>query len=257
MGGTTNQRMAELAQDSTNRLYRQIPAFIQANYTVKKLDEMAEYLNKREPSSGNFSAGDLISLLKNERDVDRDSYFKFRLTGIVDEEGLEDLDPEIRDVLSSKLPEFDSFIEILMAARGDYHQRYITECFDSLLLKNKENGLLAQSRSKGSPRRFVMGSKLLEVLLQIAVLKIENDQFVTGSIQIEELLALFRNRYGLYIDRLPGNESAASIYDRQALRQNLEAFKYRLREIGFYEDLSDAYVTQRIAPRYTIGGNNV
>jgi len=40
--------------------------------------------------------------------------------------------------------------------------------------------------------------------------------------------------------------------DRRALRLNLEAFKRRLREIGFYEDLSDAYVTQKVSPRYAI-----
>ncbi|WP_419650461.1 hypothetical protein, partial [Thiolapillus sp.] len=47
----------------------------------------------------------------------------------------------------------------------------------------------------------------------------------------------------------------SSILDRRALRMNLEAFKRRLREIGFYEDLSDAYVTQKVSPRYAIYRN--
>jgi hypothetical protein len=37
-----------------------------------------------------------------------------------------------------------------------------------------------------------------------------------------------------------------------ALRRNVESFKGRLREIGFFRDLSDAYVTQTITPRYAI-----
>ncbi|GHV74962.1 hypothetical protein AGMMS49940_22640 [Spirochaetia bacterium] len=261
MGYPHNQRMTDLAGFSAERLYRQIPAFVQANYTVKKLDEMADYLCKKNsplvPSNGTFSVGDLINMLNSEYDTERDAYFKSRIAGIVDEEDREDMDPEIRDVMKLKLPDFDSFIEILMAYRGKYHQQYITECFDSLLLKNKENGLLVQSRSKGSQRRFFMGSKLLEVLLQIAVLKVENGQFVTGSIRIEELLTLFRNRYDIYIDKLPqDSESDNSIYDQRALRLNTEAFKRRLREIGFYEDLSDAYVTQKISPRYIINSEN-
>jgi len=151
------------------------------------------------------------------------------------------------------LGEFESFIEILMAYRGQYYRQHITECLDSLLLKNKENGLLAQSRTKGSPRRFVLGSKLLEVLLQLAVLTPEAGHFMTREVRIEELLAFLRNRYGLYIDRLPESSQAnSSILDRRALRLNLEAFKRRLREIGFYEDLSDAYITQKVSPRYTI-----
>jgi hypothetical protein len=154
------------------------------------------------------------------------------------------------------LGEFESFIEILMAYRGRYHRQYIIECLDSFLLKNKENGLLAQARTKGSPRQFVLGSKLLEVLLQVAVLTQDGGRFVTREVRIEELLAFLRNRYGLYIDRLPEGAQESSILDKRALRLNVEAFKRRLREIGFYEDLSDAYVTQKVSPRYKIEKNS-
>lgn len=264
MGDVNNPHMAELARKSTDRLYRQIPAFVQANFVVKKLDEMAEYLSKKtgklaSPANGIFSVGDLVALLKPEHDIERQAYFKFRLASLIEESssGNEDVDPEIREVIAMGLGEFESFIEILMAYRGKYHRQYITECLDSLLLKNKEAGLLAQSRIKGSSRRFVLGSKLLEVLLQIAVLAQDGGRFVTREVRIEELLAFLRNRYGLHIDRLPESaQSNSSILDRRALRLNLEAFKRRLREIGFYEDLSDAYVTQKVSPRYAIERNN-
>ena len=264
MGDVSNPHMAELARKSTDRLYRQIPAFVQANFVVKKLDEMAEYLSKKtgklaSPANGTFSVGDLVALLKPEHDIERQAYFKFRLASLIEESssGNEDVDPEIREVTAMGLGEFESFIEILMAYRGKYHRQYITECLDSLLLKNKETGLLAQSRTKGSSRRFVLGSKLLEVLLQIAVLAQDGGRFVTREVRIEELLAFLRNRYGLHIDRLPeSGQSNSSILDRRALRLNLEAFKRRLREIGFYEDLSDAYVTQKVSPRYAIERSN-
>jgi hypothetical protein len=264
LGNVNNPHMAELARRSTDRFYRQIPAFVQANFVVKKLDEMAEYLCKKTgklatPGGGVFGVGDLVSLLKPEHDADRQAYFKFRLASLIEESssGNEDVDPEIREVTAMGLGEFESFIEILMAYRGKYHRQYITECLDSLLLKNKENGLLAQSRTQGSPRRFVLGSKLLEVLLQVAVLTQDGGRFVTREVRIEELLAFLRNRYGLHIDRLPeGAQANSSILDRRALRLNLEAFKRRLREIGFYEDLSDAYVTQKVSPRYAIERND-
>lgn len=256
MGDANNPHMAELACKSTDRLYRQIPAFVQANFIIKKLDEMADYLSKiATPGVSVLSVGDLVSLLKPEHDVERQAYFKYRLASLIEEStsGSEDIDPEIREVTAMRLGEFETFIEILMAYRGKFHRQYITECLDSLLLKNKENGLLAQSRARGSARRFVLGSKLLEVLLQLAVLTQNGGRFVTREIQIEELLTFLRNRYGLHIDRLPeGAQTNSSILDRRALRLNLDAFKRRLREIGFYEDLSDAYVTQRISPRYAI-----
>ncbi|HOW51499.1 MAG TPA: hypothetical protein PLV42_05580 [bacterium] len=263
MGNINNPHIAELARKSTERFYRQIPAFVQSNFIVKKLDEMAENMRLQGklalPSSGHFSAGDLIGLLKSEHDSNREAYFTARLSKLIEEAGTsgEEIDPEIRDVTSMNLNAFEKFIEILMAYRGKYHRQYITECLDSLLLKNKENGLLAQPRTKGSPRRFVLGSKLLEVLLQVAVLTQDGGRFVTREVRIEELLAFLRNRYGLYIDRLPeGAHANSSILDRRALRLNLEAFKRRLREIGFYEDLSDAYVTQKVSPRYAIERND-
>ncbi len=253
MGDVANEHMSELARRSTDRLYRQIPAFVQANFVVKKLDEMAEYLSKKTGNPAPPSAGELVALLRPEHDVERQAYFKYRLPGLLDESAKEDLDPEIRNITALGLGEFETFIEILMALRGKYHRQYITECLDSLLLKNKENGLLAQSRAPGSPRRFVLGSKLLEVLLQVAVLGQDGGQFLTRELRIEELLSFLRHRYGLYIDRLPEEAQVnSSLLDRRALRLNLEAFKRRLREIGFYDDLSDAYVTQKVSPRYAI-----
>ena len=76
----------------------------------------------------------------------------------------------------------------------------------------------------------------------------------TEPLRIEEVLLFLRERYGLYIDRLPPGDGfgAPSIQDRAALRENVAAFTARLREIGFYRDLSDAYVTQTVTPRYVI-----
>ena len=96
----------------------------------------------------------------------------------------------------------------------------------------------------------------MEVLLQLAVLKQDKptDPFYTGELRIEDLLTWLRERYGLHIDRLPRGDGFAtsSIDDRAALRQNASAFTARLREVGFYRDLSDAYVSQTVTPRYRI-----
>ena len=62
------------------------------------------------------------------------------------------------------------------------------------------------------------------------------------------------DRYGLHIDSLPESDSFSeeSINTRKTLRENLVGFKQRLREIGFYKDLSDAYISQTVSPRYKI-----
>jgi hypothetical protein len=73
-------------------------------------------------------------------------------------------------------------------------------------------------------------------------------------VRIDEFLEGLRERYGLYIDRLPPSDGFGrpGITDHAALRANFAAFTTRLREIGFYTDLSDAYLAQTITPRYTV-----
>ena len=221
---------------------------------------MAEYLSKKTgklaaPGGGVFSVGDLVSLLKPEHEAERRAYFKFRLASLIEESssGSEDVDPEIREVTAMGLGEFESFIEILMAYRGKYHRQYITECLDSLLLKNKENGLLGQSRTKGSPRRFVLGSKLLEVLLQVAVLTQDGGCFVTREVRIEELLAFLEKPLWLftstgYPKEPRPNSSRRSSTDAPSAPSTSKPLSVACAKSDSNEDLSDAYVTQKVSP---------
>lgn len=261
MGDVNNPLMQELAQKSADLHYRRIPAFVHAHYILKKLDEMADYLCGKVgkmslPAAGFFSVPDLLQLLQPSNRSELEAYFKVRLVSLIEDasSGAE-IDPEIRQVSELGLDDFDTYMEILMAYRAKYHRQYITESLDSLLLKNRDSGLLFQSKRR--PRRFVLGGRLLEVLLQIAVLTPSGSSFETRPLRIEDLLLFLRERYGIYIDRLPDMDSPAisSIPARQALRLNTEAFKKRLREIGFFQDLSDAYITQMVTPRYTIRQN--
>lgn len=259
MGGISNTHMTTLARRSADLHYRRIPEYIQAHFVVRKLDEMADYLARTSrvpvPAAGFFSVRDLLQMLQSSYSAERDAYFKARLVSLIEEsDSAGDRDLEIDRITALGLTDFETFIEILVTRRGAFHRDYITQCLDSLLLKNSDAGLLRQPR--GSARSFNMGSRLLEVLLQLAVLTQRGASFTTREMSIEDLLAFLRLRYGLYIDRLPEADGfiAPSILDRQALRKNVEAFKNRLREIGFFEDLSDAFITQAVKSRYQIDG---
>ncbi len=166
------------------------------------------------------------------------------------------LDPEVQAVKNMQLDPLTTYVECLMALRGDYQRTFVVRSLDSLLLKNRPGALLAQQRSKNSPRRFILDSRLLEVLLQIAVLRFDSTtgRYRSEEIQIDRLLTFLRERYGLYIDSLPRGEGFGepTIADCEAIRRNKAAFKNKLREIGFFQDLSDAYITQHVTPRYRI-----
>lgn len=262
VAGQPGTPMAALAERSADTHYRRIPTFVRAYFATKKLDEFATDLVRRgklsKPTSGDFSVGEVLQLLEAPLKSEREKFFGQRISSLVEEtSGAKDaeLDPELKAVTEMGLSEFDAYIEMVVALRGRFHRQYIVECLDSLLLKNRSGGALAQGRTKSAPRRFVLDSRLLEVLLQIAVLKPGGAEgFHTGELRVDELLVFLRERYGIHIDQLPRGDgfTTTSIEDRRALRDNVRAFTGRLREVGFYRDLSDAYVTQTITPRYRI-----
>ena len=258
--------MAVLAERSADTHYRRIPLFVRAYFATRKLDEFATDLVRRgklsKPQSGDFTVGDVLQLLDAPLRVEREKFFGQRVSSLVEDTSAAkdaEMDPEVKVVTEMGLPEFDTYIEMLVALRGPFHRQYITECLDSLLLKNRAGAFIAQGRTKNASRRFVLDSRLLEVLLQIAVLKPGGASgFHTGEMRIDELLVFLRERYGIFIDQLPKGDgfSTTSIDERKALRENLQAFLGRLREVGFYRDLSDAYVTQTITPRYRIAADD-
>lgn len=257
-------RIAQMAQRSADVHFGRIPQFIKAYYSVRKLDEFGNDLVKRgklaRPQDGSFAVNEILQLLEPPHKAEREKFFGQRVYGLIQDSGgstTEDLDPELKSVIEMELSEFETYIEMLVALRGKYHRDYITQCLDSLLLKNRPGALITQPRVKDGRRRFILDSRLLEVLLQIAVLKPGGKLgYHTGEIRVDELLQFLRERYGLFVETLPRDGfNDISMEERKALRANLQAFTSRLREVGFYQDLSDAYVTQTVRPRYTINAN--
>ncbi|MEW6733543.1 MAG: hypothetical protein AB1489_19600 [Acidobacteriota bacterium] len=252
--------MAILAERSADTHYRRMPTFICAYFATRKLDEFAKDLVRRgkltKPTSGEFTVGEVLQLLEPPYKEERRIFFGQRISSLVeDTSGDAEIDPEIKAVTEMGLPECDTYIEMLIALRGAFHKRYLTDSIDSLLLKNRPGALVTQGRTKNASRRFILDSRLLEVLLQIAVLKPGGARgYHTAEMRIDDLLLFLRERYGLFVDKLPRGDgfNSTSIDDRRALRENYGAFIARLREVGFYRDLSDAHVTQTITPRYQI-----
>jgi hypothetical protein len=261
LSGSAESATAALAERSADGYYRRIPNFVRAYFVAKKLDEFSEHLVRRgkliRPLNTVFSVGELYGLQGKPFAEERDKFFGERLAGLLESlsEGDAGLDSEVDAITKMGLSDFETYIEILVALRGAFHRKYIIESLDATMLKNKSGALLAQTRARNAPRRFALESRLLEVLLQIAVLRPGGDQgYFTGEMRIDDLLAFLRERYGIYIDQLPSGDgfTTPTIDERKALRSNVQAFTGRLREIGFYRDLSDAYVTQTVVPRYAI-----
>ena len=76
--------------------------------------------------------------------------------------------------------------------------------------------------------------------------------FVTQPIRITDFVAWLRDRYGILIDST-GNAVDSPEVSR-GLEANYTALKDRLRQLGFFTDLSDASISQVIRPRFPING---
>jgi hypothetical protein len=150
---------------------------------------------------------------------------------------------------------FDMLVHILEKSNlGSYQYRYLREFLDSVTMKNSPSMLMADSRSKRHPRRGALGSKLIETLVQLLVLREKpNGGYESRSLSIDELADAIRKRYGLIINGIDEPRFAdADVEMNAAFRVNMDAFKDKLRQIGFYTDMSDACILQKIRPRYKL-----
>lgn len=150
---------------------------------------------------------------------------------------------------------FDMLVHVLEKSNlGASQHKFIHDFIDAVCMKNTSSMLMADSRSKRHPRRGALGSKLLETMVQLLVLKEkDNGGYETCSLSIDELAYAIRKRYGLIINGIEEERfSDADVEMNAAFRLNMEAFKNKLRQIGFYTDMSDACILQKIRPRYKL-----
>ena len=159
---------------------------------------------------------------------------------------------ELQDYLKYEETPLDQYVQCWMKVGSAYQIKYGRDFLDRASMKNENSALMIDGRSRKHPRRGAIGSKLLEVMVQLLVLQPkEGGGFDSKPLSIRQLAKAIRERYGLIID---GSEEPrfkdADIKTHLAFKENMNALKNKLRQIGFYTDLSDASSLQKIRPRY-------
>jgi len=244
--------MAELARESVQGYQRAMSRYIKAHITIKKLNEYAaDLVSKGKLGGMPTSVTDILALRRVPDDVTFDTFFERRIENLIETDDMAEVDGRLMEIRRMGLPALDTYIEMVYLLRQRFQMKYHTELLDSLFQKNHESGLMRQGRGTINLRRFTIGSEMLETLVQIAVLKPSGSGFSSEPILIDEFLDFLRNRYGLFVNTLPSGTDVPPD-DLVAIRANIAEFKRRLREIGFYTDLSDAYITQTIRPRFNV-----
>lgn len=256
MGPDYRSRMAQLSQQSAAAEYARLTDLIRALFS---LNQLMRYAKATPGARATDSPQDVLSFLASPSES-FDAFFRFRLQQAKErnESRDEELTPEEQAILNSGLHPFDVFIELVTHVRQKHHMRYLTELIDKLFQKNCTFGCVVQGKTVTNPRRWSLGGRLLEVFVQLAVLKwSEHDgqkRFHSEPILVDDFVRWVEARYGFDIAGT-GGESArkpVTVEEHRAFRDNVKWLKDRLREIGFYDDLSDAYNVQTIRPRYPI-----
>lgn len=239
-------KVSVYAIEDADRLYNSIYNYIVATF---KINMTLEFLGLNKDNSANLTKA--LEELKKSR-AEKETYFKAKYNIIY-----KDLDEEDRllvdDITKYEETYFDKYLAIILNSKAKRQFIEYRRLLANLSQNNSDRGFMAQGRSKKHPRRFVMGTRLLETLVQIMVLESQEDHFITRSLSIEELMNKIKERYGLIINGITEERFIdANVNTHLAFKENVEAFKQKLRQIGFYDDLSDAYILQKVRPRYQL-----
>jgi len=215
--------------------------YFKSHYKLVKLAEFAKTQGNQEPT-----VDQLVGFLSNPN---VEGFFTFKLGEIATDEDLSE-DPDVQAILAMNIPALDKYVEILCNDKSNWKNLVARhkKLMNGLCNMNREDGFLQGGR--GKKRKYVLGNVLLEVLVQLAVVSADFKGFRTQPITIVHFVEWLKDRYGIYINEWPnGSDSPETA---KALTNNFNALKDRLRQLGFYTDLSDASNSQVIKPRFKV-----
>ncbi len=236
----------ELARQKVKKHYAELSRYIKHHIRLKKLDEFAQ----KRLEDGQWTKS-VIGLLELESHPKVDSFFEARIDDLIEPEEEEEINSDLDKIRKLGMTPVDTYVEMLYSLT---HKRLIPpyrRMLDSFCGKNLDTGFLRSGKGR-TGRRYYLGSELLETLVQVAVVHQDKyGQLKTSGVTIKDFVVWIKNRYGLLIDEY--GEPIENAEMAQALNKNYNALKDRLRQLGFYADLSDASNSQRIQPRYKVG----
>ena len=230
----------ELSESCFINFFKEVEQYFRSGYTLKKLEEFAEtYLtSEQRRQTGHEYLRLLLEGYRNHADLN--GYFNRDIHAVFEasrDEETGEPDEDIRRIIDvsnqRKLDKLDTFVELLLHFQYGTLREQHRKLIAGLCAIDQERGFLA---GKGRVRRrFIFGNELLEVLIQLAVLRQRQSdgQFETRPIPIRDFVDWLAGRYGLLIDRLSldGNDIESEQVNR-ALANNFEELKTRLRQLG-------------------------
>lgn len=241
---------AGLARASAASHLQELSTYVRSVVLLNRVKDFAASqaaLGKREPVR---SVDDMLEVLRDPPD-NMGGFFEARINDILSSGADEEEDPIVTSVLKLRdLSPFEKYVEMVCVQRFKYERMHVIKLLDSLMQKNKPGGFLRQTAGSRAPRWFVIGNHLLETLVQIAVVHQDSGRLQSQSLLVDDFMEWIRARYGFVI--YAPNHRSVAMEEQEAWRHNERKFRERLRQIGFFTDLSDAYNSQTLRPRYKV-----
>lgn len=247
-----NGPTAALARTSATEHIDGISAYVRAVILLNRVKDFSEMLAARGQRESVKTVRDLLAIVADPPDS-MDGFFGARITDAIALDKDEELDPIAQSILrlGDNMSQLEQYVELVCLARLKDERNRLIHLLDSLSEKNKPGGFLHQTSGARSPRWFVLGSRLLETLVQLAVVERAADGAVRARpILIDEFVGWLHDRYGFVI-YAPAHRPVPP-EEQAAWRANEKALRERLHQIGFFTDLSDAYNSQTLRPRYEV-----
>lgn len=243
--------MAALSRASVASHIAGISTYVRAVIMLNRVKEFAagKVIAGRLPTVR--TVHDLLSVIMNPP-ADMDGFFGTRINDVLTDDPEEEEDPVVKSILTlTSMSPLEQYVELVCLQRmKEERKKLISSLLDSITQKNKPGGFLKQTAGARSPRWFVLGSNLLETLVQIAVLDQEGGKVVSRNLLIDDFLEWLRTRYGFVI-YAPAHRQILP-EEQETWRMNERALRERLHQIGFFTDLSDAFNSQTLRPRYAV-----
>lgn len=247
-----------VSQACVDRDIEEFRVFFDSTILLRTLDRFAEYMPETQRSLSNAGTPEYLRLLVSLRN---DPFVQARAATELDQirhatAESADNDAErdegeetIRQVIAGANGDLlEAAVQLLVAAQQSNGVGAYIKWIKSAGGLNQDYGLILGNERGARAWRYVMSDDLLSALVDLAMIAPKADASfgVRPRLKLGAFLEFLDQRFGLGIDRPPAFQDDAE--RRAAAADNLGALKRRLRQMGYFEDLSDDFGAQYLTP---------
>jgi len=246
LGGDSDR----LASECVDRDLERLPVYLEGMLLLKTLDRYGRNEAKLRPYLDGRTGPDwLHGLVAMRADPLVELRAGFELEGIINETAHYNdcATDEARAEIGRATPSDGQLDQVVAAIRESQKGNAMSAArlwFWNTGGMRKQAGLLRGNQRGKQAWRYAMTDELLATLLLSTLVNRETGEALP-RMRLAKLLETFETRWGLLIARPP--EAYADASTRAVASANLTAFTGRLRQMGFFSELSDDFNAQYVA----------